>query len=93
MDEAMHPLALLCVGLYSQILPNQNGAADSSRGALDVLVQEHQIDCKRSAFLRSSRHHVEFACSQRVRILFECESRGRSSGRESGNRAASWRIP
>jgi methionine sulfoxide reductase catalytic subunit len=25
-DEAMHPLALLCVGLYNQILPNQNGA-------------------------------------------------------------------
>jgi sulfoxide reductase catalytic subunit YedY len=26
MDEAMHPLAILCVGLYGQVLPNQNGA-------------------------------------------------------------------
>jgi sulfoxide reductase catalytic subunit YedY len=26
MDEAMHPLALLCVGLYGETLPNQNGA-------------------------------------------------------------------
>ena len=26
MDEAMHPLALLCVGLYGEVLPNQNGA-------------------------------------------------------------------
>jgi methionine sulfoxide reductase catalytic subunit len=26
MDEAMHPLVLLCVGLYGQVLPNQNGA-------------------------------------------------------------------
>lgn len=26
MDEAMHPLALLCVGLYGEILPNQHGA-------------------------------------------------------------------
>lgn len=26
MDEAMHPLALLSVGIYGQILPNQNGA-------------------------------------------------------------------
>src|SRR3990172_7602673 len=26
MDEAMHPLALLTVGMYGQILPNQNGA-------------------------------------------------------------------
>jgi sulfoxide reductase catalytic subunit YedY len=26
MDEAMHPLALLCFGLYGQVLPNQNGA-------------------------------------------------------------------
>ena len=26
MDEAMHPLALLAVGLYGDVLPNQNGA-------------------------------------------------------------------
>jgi sulfoxide reductase catalytic subunit YedY len=26
MDEAMHPLALLAVGLYGKVLPNQNGA-------------------------------------------------------------------
>ena len=26
MDEAMHPLAMLTVGLYGEVLPNQNGA-------------------------------------------------------------------
>ncbi|MGA2593122.1 MAG: protein-methionine-sulfoxide reductase catalytic subunit MsrP [Bryobacteraceae bacterium] len=26
MDEAMHPLALLCFGMYSETLPNQDGA-------------------------------------------------------------------
>jgi methionine sulfoxide reductase catalytic subunit len=26
LDEAMHPLALLCFGLYGETLPNQNGA-------------------------------------------------------------------
>ena len=26
MDEAMHPLTLMAVGLYGQVLPNQNGA-------------------------------------------------------------------
>src|SRR6195256_5580456 len=26
MDEAMHPLAMLCFGSYGEILPNQNGA-------------------------------------------------------------------
>jgi len=26
MDEAMHPLAILCVGMYGAVLPNQNGA-------------------------------------------------------------------
>ncbi len=26
MDEAVHPLTLLCVGLYGRVLPNQNGA-------------------------------------------------------------------
>lgn len=25
-DEAMHPLTLLCLGLYGEVLPNQNGA-------------------------------------------------------------------
>ncbi len=26
MDEAMHPLTFMAVGLYGQVLPNQNGA-------------------------------------------------------------------
>jgi len=26
LDEAMHPLALLCFGMYGQVLPNQDGA-------------------------------------------------------------------
>jgi sulfoxide reductase catalytic subunit YedY len=26
LDEAMHPLTILAVGLYGQVLPNQNGA-------------------------------------------------------------------
>jgi len=26
MDEAVHPLAILAVGLYGEVLPNQNGA-------------------------------------------------------------------
>jgi sulfoxide reductase catalytic subunit YedY len=26
LDEALHPLTLLCMGLYGQVLPNQNGA-------------------------------------------------------------------
>ena len=26
LDEAMHPLTLLCLGLYGEVLPNQNGA-------------------------------------------------------------------
>jgi sulfoxide reductase catalytic subunit YedY len=26
LDEALHPLALLAVGLYGRVLPNQNGA-------------------------------------------------------------------
>lgn len=26
LDEAMHPLTLLCLGMYGEVLPNQNGA-------------------------------------------------------------------
>ena len=45
LDEAMHPLTILAVGLYGETLPNQNGAPFRLVGAVEVRLQEHQIDC------------------------------------------------
>jgi len=53
MDEAMHPLALLCFGLYGEVLPNQNGAPlrvilpwkygfKSAKGIVRVSFTEHE---------------------------------------------------
>ena len=36
LDEAMHPLAFIAVGLYGKTLPHQNGAPVQARGALEV---------------------------------------------------------
>ena len=43
MDEAMHPLTLMAVGLYGQELPNQNGAPLRLGGAVEVRLQERQV--------------------------------------------------
>jgi sulfoxide reductase catalytic subunit YedY len=44
MDEAMHPLALLTVGMYGQVLPNQNGAPVRMVAAVEVRLQVGQVD-------------------------------------------------
>ena len=44
LDEAMHPLTILAVGLYGEYLPNQNGAPHQAGRALEVRLQEHQVD-------------------------------------------------
>ncbi len=45
LDEAMNPLAILAVGMYGRELPNQNGAPLAPGGAVEVWLQEHQVDC------------------------------------------------
>ena len=44
MDEAMHPLAILAVGLYGETLLNQNGAPLRPGRAVEVRLQRHQVD-------------------------------------------------
>jgi sulfoxide reductase catalytic subunit YedY len=42
LDEAMHPLTILVVGLYGEILPNQNGAP-LRLAVMEVRLQARQI--------------------------------------------------
>jgi sulfoxide reductase catalytic subunit YedY len=44
LDEAMHPLTLLTLGVYGEVLPNQNGAPVRLDRALEIRLQERQID-------------------------------------------------
>ena len=48
MDEAMHPLALLCFGMYGEDLPNQDGAPIAHHGALEIRIQEREGNCENS---------------------------------------------
>jgi len=42
MDEAMHPLTLMTVGLYGKVLPNQNGAPLRLIVPWKIRFQRHQ---------------------------------------------------
>ena len=44
MDEAMHPLAILAVGLYGEVMPKQDGAPIRIDRALEIRIQERQVD-------------------------------------------------
>ena len=44
LDEAMHPLTLLASGLYGETLPDAERRAAAARGAVEVRLQEHQVD-------------------------------------------------
>ena len=84
LDEAMHPLTLLAVGLYGEMLPNQNGAPirlvvpwkygfKSIKSIVRIrLVDKQPVDV------------VGAVAAERVRLLLEREPRGRSPALEPG---------
>ena len=92
-DEAMHPLALLAVGLYGKVLPNQNGAPlrlvvpwkYGFKGIKSIV----KIRFDRAA----AADHLEPRGAGRVRLLRQREPGGRSPALEPGHRAAHRRVP
>ena len=48
MDEAMHPLTILAVGLYDEVLPESGRRAGPARHPVEVRLQEHQVNRTRS---------------------------------------------
>ena len=92
MDEAMNPLTLLCVGLYGDVLPKQNGAPvrivvpwkygfKSIKSIVRIRFVEKQPP---TTWSRSNPH--------RVRLLLQRQPEGRSSALEPGQGAAPRRI-
>ena len=73
MDEAMHPLAILAVGLYGEVLPNQDGAPirlvvpwkygfKSAKSIVRIRFTEKQ-----------PRQHLEGVRAPRIRLLRQRE--------------------
>ena len=92
MDEAMHPLTILAVGLYGEVLPNQNGAP------LRLVVPWKYGFKGTKSIVRirfvgtAAAEHLAGVGAARVRVLRERESERRSSALEPGQRAAHRRV-
>ena len=85
MDEAMHPLTILAVGLYGKTLPNQNGAPlrlvvpwKYGFKSIKSIVRIRFVDKQPTTTWND-------ATPERVRLLLERESRGRSPALEPGD--------
>ena len=92
LDEAMHPLTILAVGLYGEYLPNQNGAPirlvvpwkygfKSIKSIVRIRLTDRQPD-----------QHLAGERSGRVRVLLERQPAARSSTMVAGARAPHRRV-
>ena len=84
LDEAMHPLAILAVGLYGEYLPNQNGAPirlvvpwKYGFKSIKSIVRIRLTDRRAYEQLAAER-------AERVRLLLERQSRARSPAMVAG---------
>ncbi len=88
LDEAMHPLTLLTLGMYGQVLPNQNGAP-----VRIVIPWKYGFKSAKSIVrIRLTDDRAQDGLEQGgapgVRLLLERQPGGRSSALEPGHRAA-----
>ena len=92
LDEAMHPLALMAVGLYGKALPNQNGAPlrlvvpwkYGFKGIKSIVKIRFTDD--------PAEDHLGAGRPARVRLLRQRQPRGRPPALEPGHRAAHRRV-
>jgi len=59
MDEAMNPLALLCVGMYGETLPNQDGAPVRITLPWKIWLQEREVAGQDQVPEKNAAHHLE----------------------------------
>ena len=93
MDEAMHPLTLLTLGMYGQVLPNQNGAPVrvvipwkyGFKSGKSIVRIRLTADQPKTAW--------EKAAPAGVRLLLQREPYEGPSALEPGHRAAHRRVP
>ena len=87
MDEAMHPLAILGVGLYGEVLPNQDGAPLRLVVPWKYGFKGVKSIVKIRFVEKQPLNTWQTDCSARVRLLREREPDGGSSALEPGDRA------
>ena len=87
LDEAMHPLTILAVGPLRRDPAEPERRADPAGRAVEVRLQEHQVDRADQPGRGAAADLVEPAERGRVRLLLQRESRGRPSALEPGDRA------
>jgi sulfoxide reductase catalytic subunit YedY len=95
MDEAMHPLALLAVGVYGKWLPNQNGAPLRLVVPWKYGFKGIKSIVRHPLHRAPARHQLEHVRPRRVRFLCKREPGGRSSRagarpRNDASAAAFW---
>ncbi len=93
LDEAMNPLALVCVGMYGETLPNQDGAPVRLILPWKYGFKSIKSIVKIRLVEKSAAEHLEPLRPDRVWLLFQRESAGRSPALEPGQRAPPRRIP
>ena len=77
LDEAMHPLTLLCVGLYGETLPNQNGAPVRVVVPWKYGFKSGKSIVQHPLRREAAAHRLEQGGAARVRLLLERQSRRR----------------
>ena len=92
LDEAMHPLTILAVGLYGKVAAEPERRAAAAGRALEVRLQEHQVDRADPVRGEAARVVVAGVGAAGVRVLLEREPGRRSSALEPGPRAAHRRV-
>ena len=92
-DEAMHPLTLLCTGMYGEVSSQTRRRARAHDRPLEIRFQEHQVSCAYSFRRRATAHHVEQERCARLRLLFQRKSQRRRTACQPGQRTPPRRIP
>ena len=84
LDEAMNPLTLLCVGMYGDSLPNQDGAPVRMVIPWKYGFKSIKSIVKIKFVTKEPPTTWNLANSPRIRFLFQRESGRRSSALEPG---------
>ena len=92
MDEAMHPLTLMVVGLYGQVLPNQDGAPLRLIVPWKYGFKSIKSIVKISFLERAAAHHLEHRGAERIRVLRQREPACGPPALEPGDGAADRRA-
>ena len=74
LDEALHPLTIVAVGLYGEITAEPERCAVAAGRAVEVRLQGDQVDCQDSFHGKAAGVVLATQLAAGIRLLRECES-------------------